>query len=170
MRRGDVRRIEGAEGHSWSQLHPFPVWGAAGRGQAWGHAGPVLRLGPGAGSELPPVCVCVYKTACVFLCELREEGRRHICFWSPQKALLSGPGGAGVPVEHGAGAGGQVSGYTVCVGYHVVRCGLFYHQLFLHFLTLRPLFIFSECLRDLKYPYMLQSLYRFKYICTAEPL
>lgn len=106
MRRGDVRRIEGAEGHSWSQLHPFPVWGAAGRGQAWGHAGPVLRLGPGAGSELPPACVCVYKTACVFLCELREEGRRHICFWSPQKALLSGPGGAGVPVEHGAGAGG----------------------------------------------------------------
>lgn len=130
MRRGDVRRIEGAEGHSWSQLHPFPVWGAAGRGQAWGHAGPVLRLGPGAGSELPPACVCVYKTACVFLCELREEGRRHICFWSPQKALLSGPGGAGVPVEHGVGAGGQVSGHTVCVGYNVVRCGLFYHQLF----------------------------------------
>lgn len=169
MRRGDVRRIEGAEGHSWSQLHPFPVWGAAGRGQASGHAGPVLRLGPGAGSELPPACVCT-RTACVFLCELREEGRRHICFWSPQKALLSGPGGADVPVEHEAGAGGQVSGHTVCVGYNVVRCGLFYHQLFLHFLTLRPLFIFSECLRDLKYPYMLQSLYQFKYICTAEPL
>lgn len=78
MRRGDVRRIEGAEGHSWSQLHPFPVWGAAGRGQAWGHAGPVLRLGPGAGSELPPACVCVYKTACVFVWVKRRGQKAHL--------------------------------------------------------------------------------------------
>lgn len=92
-----------AESHSWSQLRPFPVWGAAGWGQPQGHSGPSLRLGPGAGSELPSACVCacmrVYITACVFLCELREKGQKAHLFLIPHKASLSGPGGAGVPVE-----------------------------------------------------------------------
>lgn len=83
--KGGVGRGEGAEGHSWTQLHPFPVWGAAGRGQAQGHAGPSLRLSPGAGSELPPACV--YKTVCVcvFLSKLRKEGQEAHLFLIPQK-------------------------------------------------------------------------------------
>lgn len=76
----------------------------------------------------------MYKTACVFLCELSEEGQESHLFLIPQKALLSGPGGAGVPVEdcEGEGAGGGGGGrrgrvyghtHTVCVGDDVVRCG-----------------------------------------------
>ncbi len=96
-----------------------------GRGQAQGHAAPSLRLGPGAGSELPPACV--YKTAYVFLCELREEGQEAHLFLIPQKALLSGPGGAGVPVEDCEGEGGEERAsershaHSTCR----VRCGLF---------------------------------------------
>lgn len=70
----------------------------------------------------------MYKTACVFLCELREEGQEAHLFLIPQKALLSGPGGAGVPVEDCEGEGGRrgrVNGHThtVCVGYNAVQCG-----------------------------------------------
>lgn len=105
---------------------PFPVWGAAGWGQAQGHAAPSHRLDPGAGSELPPACV--YETACVFLCGLREEGQEAHLFLIPQKALLPGPGGAGLPVEDCEGRRGRVSGHThtVWVGYNVVWCGCAY--------------------------------------------
>lgn len=49
----------------------------------------------------------MYKTACVFLCELREEGQEAHLFLIPQKAMLSGPGGAGVPVEDCGGEEGE---------------------------------------------------------------
>lgn len=53
------------------------------------------------------VYVCVYTTAGVFLYELRAEGQKAHLFLIPQKALLSGPGGAGVPVEDCEGEGGE---------------------------------------------------------------
>lgn len=55
------------------------------------------------------VCVCTRQRVCVFLYELREEGQEAHLFLIPQKALLSGPGGAGVPVEdlRGRGRGGE---------------------------------------------------------------
>lgn len=119
MRRGGPGKRKGVEGHSWSQLCPFPIWGAADWGQAQGHAAPSLWLGPGAGSE------CAQDSMCVFLCELREEVQETHLFLIPQKALLSGPGGAGVSVKDCEGRRGRVSGHThtACVGYDVVRCG-----------------------------------------------
>lgn len=121
-RRGPGRRRRGRRVTAEANCGPFPVWGAAGLGQAQGHAAPSLRLGLGAGSELLPACV--YKTACVFLCKLREEGQEAHLFLIPQKALLSSPGGAGVPAEDCEGRRGRVSGHThtVCVGYGAARC------------------------------------------------
>lgn len=115
MRSGGPGRRKGVEGHSWSQLCPFPIWGAADWGQAQGHAAPSFWLGPGAGSE------CAQDSMCVFLCELREEVQETHLFLIPQKALLSGPGGAGVSVKDCEGRRGRVSGHThtACVGYDV---------------------------------------------------
>lgn len=95
--------------------------------------------------------VCTRQRVC-FCASLSEEGQESHLFLIPQKALLSGPGGAGVPVEDCEGEGGEggeggrrgrVYGHT-----HTVRVGgrcgamwpcCFYSHLLLHFLPLLPL-------------------------------
>lgn len=61
---------------------------------------------------LVPVLNCVQDCVCVCFCVIRDEGQEAHLFLISQKALLSGPGGAGVPVWKCNGGRGRVSGHT----------------------------------------------------------
>lgn len=71
-----------------------------------------------------PVLNCVQDCVCVCFCVIRDEGQEAHLFLISQKALLSGPGGAGVPVWKCTGGRGRVSGHThtVCVGHAGLGC------------------------------------------------
>lgn len=120
MRRGGPRLRRGSGG---SQLKP--IWSLS-----------CLRCcGPGSssGSRCPVTPAgswCRFWSVCVFV-RVKRGGAGGTSVSDPptpqlpQKALLSGPRGAGVPAE---GTRGRVSGHahTLCVCCDVVRCGRAY--------------------------------------------